>query len=165
MTTASPGQTRKDWERWQEGLSVKPTLLEGLPPSRMLLVLVLDNLTSLKTPEFVRWPFAHEIMPPYTPVGGSWLNRAESIRRSLGRRALDGRHPTSVAEIMAWFESSSRRRDEDPMPFEWGGRRAARRTRQGERRHRPGGSGACARAPPSKGCGPDLDNIRPIIRR
>ena len=75
------------WERWQEGLTIKPTLLAELPPLRMLLVL--DNLAGHKTPAFVCWLFAHGIMPLYTPVGGSWLNMAESLQRILKRRALD----------------------------------------------------------------------------
>ena len=58
------------------------------------MLLVLDNLAGHKTPEFVCWLFAHGIMPLYTPVGGSWLNMAESIQRILKRRALDGQHPT-----------------------------------------------------------------------
>ncbi len=152
MTTASPGQTRKDWERWREGLGVKPTLLEKLPPLRMLLVL--DNLAGHKTPEFVCWLFEQGIMPLYTPVGGSWLNMAESIQRILKRRALDGQHPTTVAEIMAWFEAVARHWNAAPTPFVWGGRRAARRRRQRERRHRLGGSGACTRAPLRRGPGP-----------
>ena len=39
---------------------------------------------------FVLWLFAHGIMPLYTPLGGSWLNMAESFQRILKRRALDG---------------------------------------------------------------------------
>jgi hypothetical protein len=39
---------RAAWERWQEGLMIKPTLLSELPPLRMLLVL--DNLAGHKTP-------------------------------------------------------------------------------------------------------------------
>jgi hypothetical protein len=58
---------RTAWERWQEGLTVKPTLLSKLPPLRMLLVL--DNLAGHKTPGFVCWLFAHGIMPLYTPLG------------------------------------------------------------------------------------------------
>src|SRR3954453_20979098 len=38
----------------------------------------------------VLWLCAHGVMPLYTPVGGSWLNMAESIERVLKRRALDG---------------------------------------------------------------------------
>jgi hypothetical protein len=136
---------RAAWERWQEGLSIKPTLLDDLPPLRMLLVL--DNLAGHKTPELVCWLFAHGIMPLYTPVGGSWLNMAESLQRVLKRRALDGQHPKDTTQIIAWFEAVARHWDEAPTPFVWGGKRAARRQRQRERRHRVGGSGACTRIP------------------
>jgi DDE superfamily endonuclease len=151
MPTVSPAETRGGWERWQEGLSIKPTLLDNSPPLRMLLVL--DNLAGHKTPEFVCWLFERGIMPLYTPVGGSWLNMAESIQRILKRRALDGQHPTTVAQIMAWLEAVARHWNAAPTPFEWGGRRAARRIRQRERRHRLGGSGACTRAPIETGPG------------
>jgi DDE superfamily endonuclease len=144
--TATTGpETREAWERWQKGLIIRPTLLGELPRLRMLLVL--DNLAGHKTAEFVCWLFAQGIMPLYTPVGGSWLNMAESIQRVLKRRALDGQHPTSVAEIMGWFEAVARHWNAGPTPFEWGGKRAARRQRQREHRHRLGGSGACTRTP------------------
>jgi hypothetical protein len=137
------GSPRAAWERWQEGLTIKPTLLPELPPLRMLLVL--DNLAGHKTPELVCWLFAHGIMPLSTPVGGSWLNMAESLQRILKRRALDGQYPTDTGQIIAWFEAAARYWDAAPTPFVWGGRRAARRRRQRERRHRLGGSGACSR--------------------
>jgi hypothetical protein len=136
---------RAAWERWQQGLSIKPTLLSELPPLRMLLVL--DNLAGHKTPELVCWLFAHGIMPLYTPVGGSWLNMAESLQRILKRRVLDGQYPTDTAQIIAWLEAAARHWDAAPTPFEWGGKRADRRRRQRERRHRLGGSGACSRGP------------------
>jgi hypothetical protein len=148
--TTGPGEaSRKPWERWQEGLTIKPTLLEELPPLRMLLVL--DNLAGHKTPEFVCWLFEHGIMPLYTPVSGSWLNMAESIQRILKRRALAGQHPTEVAQIVAWFEAVAAHWNAAPTPFVWGGKRAARRRRQRERRHRLGGSGACTREPIRRG--------------
>ena len=136
---------RGAWERWQEGLSVKPTLPAGLPPLRMLLVL--DNLVGHKTPAFVLWLFAHGIMPLYTPLGGSWLNMAESLQRILKRRAMQGQEPGSPEQIIAWLEAVAEHCNRDPTPFEWGGRRAERRRRQRERRHRLGGSGACTRRP------------------
>jgi hypothetical protein len=139
---------RVAWERWQEGLSIKPTLLDELPPLRMLLVL--DNLAGHKTPELVCWLFAHGVMPLYTPVGGSWLNMAESLQRILKRRALDGRHPSDTDQIIAWYEAAARHWNESPTPFEWGGKRAERRRRQRERRHRIGGSAACTRWPISR---------------
>ncbi len=142
---------RAAWERWQEGLTVKPTLLSELPPLRMLLVL--DNLAGHKTAAFVCWLFAHGVMPLYTPVGGSWLNMAESIQRVLKRRALDGQHPRDTAQIIAWLEAVARHWDAAPTPFVWGGKRAARRRRQRERRHRVGSSGACTRTPLGRGSG------------
>ena len=111
------------------------------------MLLVLDNLAGHKTPEFVCWLFAHGIMPLYTPVGGSWLNMAESLQRILKRRALDGQHPTTRARSSPGSRRPREHWDEAPTPFVWGGKRAARRRRQRERRHRLGGSGACARSP------------------
>ena len=137
--------SRAAWLRWQQGLSVRVTLPERLPPLRMLLVL--DNLAGHKTPELVLWMFAQGVMPLYTPVGGSWLNMAESIQRILKRRALDGQHPTSTDEIIDWFGAVARHWNEEPTPFEWGGRRKRRRERQRARRHRLGGSGAFTRKP------------------
>ena len=136
---------RAAWERWQEGLTVVPTLLAELPPLRVLLVL--DNLAGHKTPELVCWLFAHGIMPLYTPVGGSWLNMAESLQRILKRRSLDGQYPTETAQIIEWYEAAARHWDAAPTPFQWGGKRAARRRRQRGRRHHLGGSGACSRVP------------------
>ena len=44
-------ENQATWKSWQEGLSVRVTLPEELPPLRMLLVL--DNLTGHKTPELL----------------------------------------------------------------------------------------------------------------
>jgi hypothetical protein len=141
--------SREAWERWQDGLTIKPTLPSELPPLRMLLVL--DNLAGHKTPGFVCWLFEHGIMPLYTPVGGSWLNMAESLQRILKRRALNGQHPTAVTQIVSWFEAVAVHWNTAPTPFVWGGKRAARRRRQWDRRHRLGGSGACTREPIRRG--------------
>ena len=137
--------SRAAWEQWQVGLTLPITLPEQLPALRVLLVL--DNLAGHKTPAFVLWLFAHGVMPLYTPVSGSWLNMAESIQRVLKRRALDGEHPASPGEIIARFESVAKHWNAAPTPFVWGGKRAARRKRERERRHAVGGSGACTRQP------------------
>jgi hypothetical protein len=148
-----PASPRAAWERWQAGLTVKPTLLAELPPLRMLLVL--DNLAGHKTADMVCWLFAHGVMPLYTPLGGSWLNMAESIQRVLKRRALGGKNPATPEQIMAWFEAAAGHWNRDPTPFEWGGKRADRRRRQRERRHRVGGSGALTRRPVARQQLPD----------
>lgn len=134
---------RQLWKAWQTGLATPITLLEHLPPLRMLLIW--DNLCGHHTPAMVIWLFQHGVMPLYTPLGGSWLNMAESIQRILLRRALEGQHPQTPEQIIAWLEAVARAWNEDPTPFEWGGARAARRERSRARRHALGGSGACVR--------------------
>jgi hypothetical protein len=136
----SPEENRRRWEHWQEGLTVRLTLPQELPPLRLLLVL--DNLTGHYTVDFVLWLFTHGIMPLYTPLGGSWLNMAESIQRILKRRALDGQHPQRPEEIIAWLEAAARGWNRRPTPFVWGGKRRARRERARQRGHPVGGSGA-----------------------
>ncbi len=81
------------------------------------------------------------------------VNMAESIQRILKGRALDGQEPTQPDQIIAWFEAVAARWNADPTPFEWGGRWAARRKRQRDRRHRVGGSGATTRRPVRRGNG------------
>jgi hypothetical protein len=140
------------WERWQEGLTEKFTLLQELPPLRLLLIW--DNLAGHKTPEMVCWLMRHGIMPLYTPLGGSWLNMAESIQRILVGRALSGQHPQNSGEIITWLEATARAWNRQPTPFVWGGARHARRERARQRRHATypllyalGGSGACSTEP------------------
>src|SRR5262252_1612470 len=108
------------------------------------MLLVLDSLAGHKTPSLVLWLFARGVMPLYTPLGGSWLNMAESVQRILKRRALDGEHPKTPDQIIGWIEATARGWNADPTPFTWGGKRQARRARDRQRRHRLGGSGACA---------------------
>ncbi len=136
---------RQAWERWQEGLTVRITLPQELPPLRLLLVL--DNLTGHLTSSFVLWLFAHGIMPLYTPLSGSWLNMCASIQRILKRRALAGHHPQTPEEIITWLEAAARGWNREPTPFVWGGKRRARRERARQRRPAVGGSGACTRRP------------------
>jgi len=137
------GAARVQWTRWQEGLRVKITLPAVLPPLRLLLVW--DNLTGHHTPELVRWLFARGVMVLYTPLSGSWLNMAESIQRIVGRRALEGQHPQTTDELIAWLEATARGWNADPTPFVWGGKRAARRAHARQRRHALAGSGAYTR--------------------
>lgn len=140
-----PATVRRQWARWQEGLTIRFTLPKTLPSLRMLLVM--DNLTGHKTPAFVLWLVAHGIMPLYTPLGASWLNMAESIQNILARRALGGQHPQSPDDIIHWFETVAQHWNQGPTPFEWGGKRATRRHRSRQRRHALGRSGACTRRP------------------
>lgn len=143
---------RATWEVWQEGLTVKITLLAEPPPLRLLLVL--DNLAGHRSQAFVLWLFAHGIMPIYTPLSGSWLNMTESIQRVLVRRALVGQQPTSPAQIMEWLEATARGWNAAPTPFVWGGHRQARRRRASQRHYALGASGACTVQPLRRRCTP-----------
>jgi hypothetical protein len=116
-----------------------------LPPIR--LILVWDNLAGHHTWEMVRWCVERGILLLYTPLSGSWLNMAESLLRILGRRALSGQHPKSATEVREWLTATARGWNAAPTPFEWDGKRAQRRQRARERRHRLGASGACTRRP------------------
>lgn len=135
-------ENHSEWSFWQEGLKEKITLPEKLPKLKILLVL--DNLKGHKTPEFVLWLFENGIMPLYTPLGGSWLNMAESIQNILVSRAIKGQDPKNSEEIIEWLQDVAENWNESPTPFEWGGKRFERRLRNKERRRNLRGSGARA---------------------
>jgi hypothetical protein len=137
--------TRAAWEIWQTGLTQPVPLPAELPPLRALLLW--DNLAGHKTPAMVDWLCAQGVMPLYTPLGGSWLNLAESIQRILVRRALAGQHPESTDDLKDWLAATVRGWNAAPTPFEWGGKRAGRRQRARTRRHALGGSGGSTRRP------------------
>ncbi len=121
------------WERRQELAAVYHD-----PPLR--LILIWDNLAGHKSAEMVRWLCHQGILPLYTPLSGAWLNRAASVQRIIARRALDGQHPESAAEIMAWLDDAVAGWNEEPPPFVWDGKRRERRRRA--RQRRLGGSAA-----------------------
>jgi transposase len=133
------------WQVWQHGLRQPLTLPAALPPLRMLLVW--DNLAGHHTPDMVLWLIEHGIMPLYTPLGGSWLNMAESVQRIIVRRALAGQSPETPQQIIEALEATAQSWNREPTPFVWGGKRAARRQRSRQRRHALGGSGACTQRP------------------
>lgn len=122
-----------EWEQWCGVALIRP-----LVPLRI--ILVWDNLAGHTSYEMVDWLYCHGILPLYTPLGGSWLNMAESVQRIIVRRAIDGQHAQSAGEIIEWLEQTVAGWNKEPTPFEWGGKRQARRKRA--RQRRLGGSGA-----------------------
>jgi hypothetical protein len=141
--TLAPTVTQQVWLEWQQGLSQPVRLPDPVPPLRMLLIW--DNLRGHYTVDMVDWLLVRGILPLYTPLGGSWLNMAESMQRILVQRALAGQHPKSPDKIISLLEGVAQGWNRHPTPFEWGGKRAARRQRSRARRHALGGSGACTR--------------------
>jgi hypothetical protein len=115
---ADPDTNRAQWTRWQAGPRVRISLLAEL--SRLRLLLVWDNLVGHHTPDLVLWLFARGVKVLYTPLGGSWLNMAESIQRILKQRALDGHHPQTPRQIIDWLDATARGWNMAPAPFVWG---------------------------------------------
>lgn len=140
----APGALGRRWSDW-DWHDDAPTKDVTLPPVRMLLIW--DNLAGHKTLAFVQWCAERGILLLYTPLGGSWLNMAESIQRIISRRALDGQHPQSALEIMTWLAATVRGWNAQPTAFVWGGKRQQRRWRARQRRHAQGGSGAVTHRP------------------
>ncbi len=135
-----PAVIRRAWVEWYEGLSASPTLADDLPPLRMLLVQ--DNLAGHKSHDLVQWCFSQGIALLYTPLGGSWLNMAESIQGIIEHRALNGQHPSNPEQIIEWLEATARGWNKYPTSFVWGGKRAVRRERARKQRQDLAGSGA-----------------------
>ena len=139
-TDLTEGRRWADWDRF----AAEWGLDDRRPPLRALLIW--DNLAGHKSLAMERWLLEHGILPLWTPIAGSWLNLAESLQRIVVRRALAGQHAANAAQVMAWLAEAVVGWNADPTPFEWGGKRAARRARARER-HRLGGSGGCTRRP------------------
>jgi hypothetical protein len=97
-----PEEQRLPCARWETWLGHPPR--RPLPPLRI--VLVLDNLAGHLSYDLVGWFFEHGIMPLYTPIGGSWLNMAESVQRIIVPRALSGQHPEDSQQIIDWLEQT-----------------------------------------------------------
>lgn len=116
--------------RWETWLGHPPS--RPLPPLRILLIL--DNLAGHLSYDLVRWFFDHGVMPLYTPIGGSWLNMAESVQRIIVRRALSGQHPRDAQQVIDWLEHTVAGWNADPTPFVWNGKRRRRRERARLRR-------------------------------
>lgn len=131
-----PAADRPAPAQWVTWLGHEPR--EPLPPLR--LILVWDNLAGHLSWPIVRWLFQQGVMPLYTPLGGSWLNMAESLQRIIVGRALSGQHPQTAQEILRWLEDTVAGWNAAPTPFIWDGKRRARRQRARQRLR--GGSGA-----------------------
>ncbi len=135
------GRRWADWDYHEDA----HLLDRHLPPVRVLLVW--DNLAGHCSHDLLQWCYERGVAPLYTPLGGSWLDMAESVQRILVRRALASQHPQTAKELMDWLAATVRGWNVSPTPFIWGGKRAERRKRARERRHRLGGSAAYTRCP------------------
>ena len=134
-----PEAERPRYAQWEAWLGHPPR--RSLPPLRI--VLIMDNLAGHLSYDLVGWFFDHGVMPLYTPVGGSWLNMAESVQRIIVPRALAGQHPKNAQQVIDWLEQTVDGWNTKPTPFVWNGKRRRRRERAHLRRL--AGSGAAIR--------------------
>lgn len=89
-----PEAAMRRWSRWD--WSADSHLLDAhLPPIRV--IVVLDNLKGHHRHDLVQWCAERGILLLHTPVGGSWLNLAESVQRIIVRRVLAGQRPQGGA--------------------------------------------------------------------
>src|SRR5712692_9776649 len=142
MPSCIPGSkanSQQSWPSWRSSSRRRPCRPKSsIRPQRILLVL--DNLAGHLSPDLLGWFFHQGVMPLYTPVGGSWLNMAESVQRIIIRRALSGQHPQNAQQVIDWLEQTVKGWNKNPTPFVWNGKR--RRRRERARLRRLGGSGA-----------------------
>lgn len=136
VASLPPEEQRPLAAQWATWLGHPPRTPK--PPLRI--ILVLDNLAGHLSYDLVEWFFEHGVMPLDTPVGGSWLNMAESVQRIIVPRALAGQHPQSAQDIIDWLEQTVQGWNSHPTPFVWNGKR--RRRRERARLRRLAGSGA-----------------------
>jgi hypothetical protein len=141
-----PGRRTAAWEWRERALWALDT-----PQRRRL---VWDNLKGHYTPERLDWSAARGVWPLFTPLGGSWLNLAESVQRLVVRRALAGQRPRIQESTMTWLREAMAGWNEHPTPFVWSGLRAARRLRAPDRRPAVARSGGCTRRPRPQVCRP-----------
>ena len=136
-----PGRRWADWDRFAAAWDLE----QRRPPLQVLLIW--DNLAGHRSIGLDRWLVDHGVLPLFTPLAGSWLNLAESLQRILGQRALAGQQPETARQVMDWLAEAVRGWNANPTPFQWGGKRAARRQRARARRHALAGSGGYTRRP------------------
>jgi len=135
--TLPPEEQRPPAAQWKTWLWPHESA-QGLPPLRI--ILVLDNLAGHLSPDLLGWFFHQGVMPLYTPVGGSWLNMAEAVQRSIIRRALSAQHPQTAQQVIDWLEQTVKGWNKKPTPFVWNGNDAD--DANGHALRRLGGSGA-----------------------
>lgn len=141
---SAPGRQWTDWGRPEETVKL---WWGGQTPPPVRLALIWDNLKGHHSSEIVRWCWDRGIALLYTPLGGSWLNLAESVQRILVRRALDGQSLGTADAVIRQLEATVRGWNREPTPFEWGGKRRDRRQRARERRHALPASGGYTKRP------------------
>ncbi len=81
---------------------------------------VLDDVSSHKTPEVQAWLARHpRITFHFTPTSASWMNQVETWFGILTRKAIRRGSFRSVKELVAMIEAFTRQWNEGSSPFRW----------------------------------------------
>ena len=89
-------------------------------PAELDVHLVLDNLSTHKTPEVHKWLLRHQRFHlHFTPTYGSWMNLVERWFSALTTRKLRRSSHDSVKELAADITAWVQAWNENPVPFVW----------------------------------------------
>ncbi len=96
------------------------TTLDKEVPEDLAVHLVMDNVSTHKTPAIQRWLVAHpRFVVHFTPTSSSWLNLVERWFSELTTKKLKRGAHTSVrslnADIRAWIDTWN----QNPRPYVW----------------------------------------------
>jgi transposase len=81
---------------------------------------VLDNVSTHKTPEVLAWLARHpRITFHFTPTSASWMNQIETWFGILTRQAIRRGSFRSVKELIAMIDAFTRQWNEGSSPFTW----------------------------------------------
>jgi transposase len=84
------------------------------------LAVVLDNVSSHKTPAVREWLAAHpRVSFHFTPTSASWMNQIETWFGILSRQAIRRGSFRSVKELIAMIAAFTARWNEGSTPFHW----------------------------------------------
>ncbi|MDC3379365.1 IS630 family transposase [Planctomycetota bacterium] len=82
--------------------------------------LIMDNYSTHKTPQVMRWFARHpRFKMHYTPTYSSWINQVERWFAELDRRQIKRGAHTSVRVLEAAIYEFLEAHNDDPAPFEW----------------------------------------------
>ena len=84
------------------------------------LAVVLDNVSSHKTPDVHKWLEAHpRVSFHFTPTSASWMNQIETWFGILSRQAIRRGSFRSVKELIAMINAFTAQWNEGSTPFRW----------------------------------------------
>lgn len=94
--------------------------IDAAVPEHLDIHVVLDNLSTHKTPEIKRWLVRHpRFQLHFTPTHGSWLNLVERWFGLLTEQALRRASHTSTYQVRNAIKEYIDAHNEDSKPFKW----------------------------------------------